>query len=86
MNINLTYKYNHTPPTYSHLPHQPTALLLIGRRGWTAIMYAAAKGHLETVIALGKSGANVNAVNTQGRSALMYAAANGIFMTQLYLF
>ncbi len=45
--------------------------------GWTPLMIAAAQGHPETVSALIKGGANVNATNTLGRTALMFASSNG---------
>jgi len=40
-------------------------------------MIAAAQGHAETVAALVKAGADVNATNTLGRTALMFASSYG---------
>lgn len=45
--------------------------------GWTPLMIAAAEGHPETVSALIRAGANVNATNTLGRTALMFASSKG---------
>lgn len=45
--------------------------------GWTPLMIAAAEGHSETVSALIRAGANVNATNALGRTALMFASSKG---------
>jgi len=45
--------------------------------GWTPLMIAAAERHPETVSALIRAGANVNATNTLGRTALMFASSKG---------
>jgi hypothetical protein len=44
------------------------------RNGWTALMYAAYSGHLDVVEFLLNKGAQVNAVDENGRTALFYAA------------
>ena len=44
--------------------------------GTTAIMWAAYRGSLETVMLLFNRGANIHARSNTGRSALMYASCN----------
>lgn len=48
-----------------------------GGSGWTPLMIAAAEGRVETVSALVKAGADVNATNGLGRTALMFASSYG---------
>ena len=49
--------------------------------GATPLMAAALHGHSETVLALLRNGANVNAVNNLQQSALHYAVAHGCLET-----
>jgi ankyrin repeat protein len=48
-------------PSVSLLPVSP--LLASSQHGYTALIYAAANGHLEAIAALGKLGVNTDAVN-----------------------
>ena len=41
--------------------------------GWTALIWAAIRGHIEVVEVLLKHGADVNAKNNNGRTALFWA-------------
>jgi ankyrin repeat protein/CubicO group peptidase (beta-lactamase class C family) len=53
----------------------------LNERGMTALMWAATNGMADTVTALIKAGAKINAVTLKGTTPLMFAAGNGDLAT-----
>jgi hypothetical protein len=65
-------------PTVMKLIELDNSVVIAIDQGFTALMHAARKGHLEVIKALLTAQANVDAQhNTRGLTAIMYAAING---------
>src|SRR5262249_32536385 len=58
---------------------------VLPRGGWTALMYAARQGALESVRALVESGADVNLTTPDGTSAMVLAVINAHYDTAAVL-
>jgi len=52
------------------------AIDVVGKVGWTALMAAAAGGHLETARRLNARGADVHLADTSGNTALPWTSIN----------
>ncbi len=73
--------YPHTPPGVIGDKVEAGASYVgqtvLPKGGWTALMYAARQGALESARALADAGADLNATDPDGSSALIFAIING---------